>query len=133
MIEAAHPLPLRKGETCPPVIVKFRYRAFRNDVFFKKRALKGNVHGTLIKEHLTPTTQALYERAISYCGYRHTWTKNGIVRVCVNNRTITIQDDGKLDVLIDKFNLTKLPPRPRRPESNNSNTSGSSRSSQSSM
>ena len=66
LIEAAHPLPVRDGDESPSVIVRFKYRANRNDVFFNKKFLKGSK--IRISEHLAPSNIELLEKVQKYVG-----------------------------------------------------------------
>ena len=106
LIEAAHPLPLRDGEHSPTVIIKFKYRANRNDVFYNKSSLKGS--RVRITEHLIPSNLKILEKAQRHVGVRQTWTRNGKVHANINKRKHHLKDMATLEKLIEEFKLVEL-------------------------
>ena len=106
LIEAAHPLPLRDGEQSPTVIIKFKYRANRNDVFYNKSSLKGS--RIRITEHLIPSNLQILEKAQRHVGVRQTWTRNGKVHTNINKRKHHLKDMATLEKLIEDHQLIEL-------------------------
>ena len=106
LIEAAHPLPVRDGDESPSVIVRFKYRANRNDVFFNKKFLKGSK--IRITEHLTPSNIELLEKVQKYVGVRQSWTRNGKIFATISDKKHQIKDLTELDKLIEHYELTEL-------------------------
>ena len=87
-IDIAHPLPT-KTTSHSPVIVKFLRRTQRNEVYAKKRALKGK--GMVITESLTRRRLQLVEAAREAFGWSSVWTFKGDVYSLVKGKKQVIR------------------------------------------
>ena len=83
-IERAHLLYQRSKTAKPAVIVRFVRRVIRNNVFFKRRHLKGT--DISISDHLTRLNKAIFDEAKSIFGSDNTWTSLSKIFVSVNGR-----------------------------------------------
>ena len=106
-IEAAHPMHDKKDGSSPVVIIRFKYRANRNDVFKNKKDLKGSP--VKITEHLIPERLALLKRVQNYIPVRNTWTLKGNVFAIVNGHKRQIKNNEEWVKMVNEHELTELP------------------------
>lgn len=69
-----------------PIVVNFFNQKTKMDIFKMKKKLKGT--GVTIKEDLIKENQNLYKEATEKYGFKHTWTKNGIIWVRTAHKTV---------------------------------------------
>ena len=107
----------------PVVIIRFVRRVVRNNVFFKRRNLKGS--GISISDHLTYYNRFLMNAAISHLGFEHTWSSMGRIFANVNGVRNEITSEDCITQLANTL-ATPPPPDTRRsvPEGNLTSTSG---------
>ena len=86
-LDIAHQLPSDKGT---PIIVKFLRRTRRNEIYRKKRLLKGS--SVIITESLTRRRLKLLEKVRAEFDQCPVWTLKGEVFVLFNNKKIRIND-----------------------------------------
>ena len=86
-LDIAHPLPSKKGT---PVIVKFIRRTQKNEVYRKKRLLKGTK--MIITESLTKRRLQLLEKARLEFKQCPVWSWKGEIFVFHNNKKKVIDD-----------------------------------------
>ena len=86
-LDIAHPLPSKKGT---PIIVKFIRRTQKNEVYRKKRLLKGTK--MTITESLTKRRLQLSEKARSEFKQCPVWSWKGEIFVFHNNKKMLIDD-----------------------------------------
>ena len=86
-LDIAHPLPSKKGT---PVIVKFIRRTQKNEVYRKKRLLKGTK--MIITESLTKRRLQLLEKACLEFKQCPVWSWKGEIFVFHNNKKKVIDD-----------------------------------------
>ena len=86
-LDIAHPLPSKKGT---PVIVKFIHRTQKNEVYRKKRLLKGTK--MIITESLTKRRLQLLEKARLEFKQCPVWSWKGEIFVFYNNKKKIIDD-----------------------------------------
>ena len=88
------------------LIVRFKYRANRNDAFFNKKFLKGSK--IRISEHLAPSNIELLEKVQKYVGVWQSWTRNAKIVATISDKKHQIKDLTELDKLIEHYELTEL-------------------------
>ena len=89
-IDIAHPLPSKKNVAGIPVIVKFLRRNQRNEVYAKKKALKGKA--LVITESLTRRRLELLETAKETFGWKSAWSWMGEVFVFAGTKKQVIKN-----------------------------------------
>ena len=98
-LDIAHPLPSKKGT---PIIIKFLRKTQRNEVYRKKRLLKGTK--MIITESLTKRRLQLLEKARTAFNNCPVWSWKGEVYVFHNNKKKLIDDFS--DIPLIKSNLS---------------------------
>ena len=96
-INIAHPLPLKKNVKRTQVIIKFLRRTQRNEIYAKKKALKGK--GMVITESLTKRRLQLLEAARDAFGWKSVWCMMGDIYAFVG---------GKKQMVKNINNIAKL-------------------------
>lgn len=91
-----------KDNARSPILVKFCRRSVKNDVYRKKKKLKGNK--VVIFEGLTKMRTQLLKRAKETYGMNNVWTSEGVVTVKVGNRVKRIYSEEDLQVRITGAN-----------------------------
>ena len=84
-VSTAHILPTQVGKpSC--VIIRFNSLDMRNEIFYKKRKLKGNEHRITISEHLTKYNQEVYNAAFDVAGRGNVWTSKCKIFMMYNGK-----------------------------------------------
>ena len=88
-VERAHVLYQGTKNDNPVVIMRFVRRVVRNNVFFKRKHLKGT--NISISDHLTKANLSLLDKAKNAFGMKNTWTSMSKVFVNVGGRRFSIK------------------------------------------
>ena len=96
-IERAHLLYQGAQTEHPVIIVRFTRRVVRNNIFFKRRFLKGT--GIGISDHLTRSNKKLLDEAKLKFGSENTWTSLCKVFASVGGRRYEIKSLNDIDNL----------------------------------
>ena len=87
----------KKGTDSNVVIVRFKSRALRNEIYSLKKKLKGYVNRNTgkkitITEHLTTQNLKLYAKAQEQLGFGKVWTIEGRIMTISNNSKTQLHD-----------------------------------------
>lgn len=82
------------NKTTRAILVKFVSYRVKNDVYRKKKLLKGSK--IVIKEDITKHRMELYQKAVDKYGQRMVWTSDGKIVVLFENRKYYIQEEQDL-------------------------------------
>lgn len=80
-IDRSHRVGRRQDAKPRPIIVKFVSYRKRNEIFRKKKGLKGSA--VTIREDLTTTRLAVLREAITRFGVRQVWSTDGVINIKV--------------------------------------------------
>ena len=83
-IDIAHPLPSKKNVRGTPIIIKFLHQTQRNEIYAKKKALKGK--GMVITESLTKRRLQFLEAARDAYGWKSVWSMMGDIYAFVGGK-----------------------------------------------
>ena len=89
-IDIAHPLPSKKNVRGTPIIIKFLRRTQRNEIYAKKKALKGK--GMVITESLTKRRLQLLEAAQDAFGWKSVWSMMGDIYAFVGGKKQVVKN-----------------------------------------
>lgn len=89
-----------KSDKTRPVLVKFVTNKGKNEVYYRKKQLKGT--NIIIREDLTKERNQVVKSAVETLGAKKVWTKNGLIYVLVKNNIKQVSNMKKLlDALKD--------------------------------
>ena len=94
----SHRMLLSSQPRCRPIIARFTSFRKRNEIFKKKKVLKGKKIS--ITESLTSVRYKLYQDAITKLGRANVWTNEGRLITKLGDEYITITSDGVLNELV---------------------------------
>ena len=89
-IDIAHPLPSKKNVRGTPIIIKFLRQTQRNEIYAKKKALKGK--GMVITESLTKRRLQLPEAARDAFGWKSVWSMMGDIYAFVGGKKQVVKN-----------------------------------------
>ena len=89
-IDVAHPLSSKKNVRETPIIIKFLCRTQRNEIYAKKKALKGK--GMVITESLTKRRLQLLEAARDAFGWKSVWSMMGDIYAFVGGKKQVVKN-----------------------------------------
>ena len=120
-LEYAHCLPTKSGKK-DVVIIKFSSRFARNDVFSKRKFLKGT--GITLTEHLTKTNLKLLDDTKAVIGYANVWTQQTKIYANLEGNVMRIKntlDIEKLEANCLSVFPDGVPPGYKAPRRNTNN------------
>lgn len=98
-IEVCHRIGVKKVNSDRPIMIKFTSNIIRNEVFYKKKNLKGSK--ITIREDLTKMRKEIVSSAVEEFGAKNVWTQGGRVYVHRNNQNHVIKNIEKLMSLME--------------------------------
>ena len=97
-LDIAHPLPSNKGT---PIIVKFLRRTQRNEIFSKKKILKGTK--IILTESLTKRRLQFLEKTRQAFDRCPVWSWKGDIYVFYNSKKVKINDFSDIPELLTSY------------------------------
>lgn len=95
-IDCSHRLPAKDG-FCPPLIVKFCRRSFKNMIYHNKSKLKNSK--IVIREDLTRKRMQLFNKVKTLHGPKNVWTSDGAILVKTGSGVKKMVCEGDLQKL----------------------------------
>ena len=113
-IEDAHPLHTKSKN--PPIIIRFKNRWKRNEIFAHKGYLQ-NYYNITIKEQLTPKNRKLFSSAERLFGPENVWSNKGRIFVATNSKNHIVRSEKELYMLVEEVDVNNEFCPLRRPSS----------------